>query len=66
MERQDEEYERCIECIDAFRREVGSFNPSVCRFCDYGAKAHRKEVRNGDPWESIDWNNFRYKDYYKG
>ena len=63
-EAQEDEYARCRECMAAFQKELGSFDPKMCRFCDYGAELHRKEVLNGDLWRSVDWNNFRYKDFY--
>lgn len=66
MERQNDDYERCRECIEAFQKEVGTFRATMCQFCNYGAELHRKEVKAGDPWQSINWTDSRFKDYYKG
>ena len=61
----EDDNQRCMECIAAFEKDVG-FDPKMCRFCNYGAEKHRKEVRNGDPWGNVDWNSSKYKEFYQG
>ena len=61
--------EQCQSCMDSFQKEGMFFSPSVCRYCQNGAKLHKLLVQVSkaeEQWGNIDWNSCKYERLYHG
>ena len=67
MERKENQYDYCKKCIAEITEIEQRFDSyKYCHHCPLGAQQHKEDIKSGDPWGTVDWNNFQYKDYYKG
>lgn len=57
----------CMKCQNEKLRRQEPLDPIVCSsFCHIGREVHSLETSSGSPWIKVDWNDFKFKDYYHG
>lgn len=57
----------CMKCQNEKLRRQEPLDPIVCSsFCHIGREVHSVETSSGSPWIKVDWNDFKFKDYYHG
>lgn len=56
----------CRKCIAEKQRRFEDLQPQHCHFCPIGQEIHQIDVQLKNGWETVDWTNFQFKEFYHG
>lgn len=65
MNRLEELNQKCMRCLEEAEKRFEPIDRSRCAsFCPVGREIHQIEVKSSSPWNKVDWNTAKYKEFY--